>query len=579
MCAEIVRVWFCRTPLLELCYNILRDMSQRFPVTYLHEYSARIFYLYNSVMLLKKSHVLFFALIVLGYILYGLQYIQKTSIVVGDKTYYVLFDDAMISMRYAYNLAHGNGLVWNIGERVEGFTNPLWVGYMAFFHLFPIPLHTISLYIQLSGLIFTVGTLYFVRRIVEEFTDNVLTMSAAVAFTAFYSPLISWNLLGMEVSILTLILTAVLWIILRNGTSRFSPSIYILLAISTLVRMDMAVPFLVILLVLFVAQKEHRRLHLAWGLGTFVLALGGQTLARYLYYGDLLPNTYYLKVTGWPFALRILRGLYALIWFTYYSNWAFMLLPFSLLLFRRDWKINLLFLVFLGQVAYSVYVGGDAWENHGGANRYIALAMPIFFVLFAWTLQVLTDKAAASLGSGRGAIIGMRFVYIFLFAIAMLNFNLLLGDWKYIERWQFKRKPDYVAGNERNLFTALALQEITKPGASIAVVGAGTIPYLLPDRYAIDILGKTDPVIARGPVRTSMGIPDVPFMRPGHMKWNYAHTIGELQPDVIVSLWDETGEEATPYLENYVLASIGEKISVFLRKDSPNVLWDRVTIK
>jgi hypothetical protein len=32
------------------------------------------------------------------------------------------------------------------------------------------------------------------------------------------------------------------------------------------------------------------------------------------------------------------------------------------------------------------------------------------------------------------------------------------------------------------------------------------------------------------------------------MKWNYAHTFGELKPDVIVSLWDETVKEAEPYL-------------------------------
>lgn len=541
--------------------------------------SGRHFTLIIRLMASKNIRNLLFGLIVLGYIFYGWRYIQETSFVVGGKSYYVLFDDAMISMRYAYNLAHGNGLVWNAGERVEGFTNPLWVGYMTLFHLLPIPLNVTSLYIQLSGLVFTAVTLYFVRRIVEEFTDDILTMLAAVALTAFYSPLISWNLLGMEVSILTLILTAVLWLILRDGSSRFSPWTYILLAVSTLVRMDMAVPFIIILQVMLVTQKEHRKLHLAWGGGLFLLALWGQTLARYLYYGDLLPNTYYLKVTGWPFALRIMRGLYTLIWFAYYSNWAFMLLPFSLLLFRRDWKVNLLFLIVLGQMAYSVYVGGDAWESHGGANRYIALAMPVFFVLFAWTLQVLSDIAAASLGSGRGAVIGARLAYVFIFAIAMLNFNLLLGDWKYIERWQFSRKPDYVAGNERNLLTALALQDTTRPGTSIAVVGAGTIPYLLPDHYAIDILGKTDSLIARGPVRASMGIPDVPYMRPGHMKWNYAHTLGELQPDVIVSLWDETGEEAAPYVENYVLASMGDKIIVFLRKDSPNVLWDRVTIK
>ncbi len=31
----------------------------------------------------------------------------------------------MISMRYAWNLSHGNGLVWNVGEYVEGYTNLL----------------------------------------------------------------------------------------------------------------------------------------------------------------------------------------------------------------------------------------------------------------------------------------------------------------------------------------------------------------------------------------------------------------------------------------------------------------------
>jgi hypothetical protein len=244
-------------------------------------------------------------------------------------------------------------------------------------------------------------------------------------------------------------------------------------------------------------------------------------------------------------------------------------------------------MVFLGQIVYSVYVGGDAWENHGGANRYIAIAMPIFFMLFAWTVQELLNRAAANLGSRREIVGGALVTYVFVFGIAMIHFNLLLGDWRSIERWEFDRRLDYVAGTERNLRTALALQSATKPGTSVAVIGAGTIPYLLPDHYAIDILGKTDPVIARGPIRQSLGIPDVAFlspgnenrMRPGHMKWNYAHTFGELQPDVIVSLWGETVQEAEPYLLDYVLATIEDDATVLLRKDSPNVLWDKVVVK
>ena len=533
----------------------------------------------------KHLRNILFGLLVLGYIYYGVRYIQKSAITINEQKYYVLFDDAMISMRYAYNLAHGQGLVWNAGEYVEGYTNPLWVGYMALFHLLPIPLHTTSLYIQLSGLVFLVLTLFFVRKIVEEFTDNLFVMLGALALTAFYGPLNIWGLLGMEVSILTLIVIAVVWIVLHNS-SRFTPWTYILLAVSTLFRIDMAVPYLAILGVLFFAQPQFRRQHLTWGLSLLVLFLGGQTLARYMYYGELLPNTYYLKVTGWPISLRILRGLYALIWFAYYMNWAFVLLPFTILIFRRDWKVLLLFAVLAGQVSYSVYVGGDAWENHGGANRYIAIAMPLFFILFAWSIHELLERAVASLGSRQGIFIGSRWVYLSILVIAMINFNLLLGDWKYIERWQLRRLPDYVAGNERNINISRALQEFTKPGTSVAVIGAGTIPYMLPDRFAIDILGKTDPLIAHGPVRPSLGIPDVAFlqpgnenrMRPGHMKWNYAHTFGELKPDVIVSLWDETGKEAEPYLVDYVVVKTGKITTVMVRRDSPNILWDRVTL-
>ncbi len=41
-------------------------------------------------------------------------------------------EDTYISFRYARNLAEGNGLVWNVGEKpVEGFTNLLWVVELA----------------------------------------------------------------------------------------------------------------------------------------------------------------------------------------------------------------------------------------------------------------------------------------------------------------------------------------------------------------------------------------------------------------------------------------------------------------
>ena len=40
-------------------------------------------------------------------------------------------DDAFISFRYAENLSEGKGLVFNEGERVEGYSNFLWTLWIA----------------------------------------------------------------------------------------------------------------------------------------------------------------------------------------------------------------------------------------------------------------------------------------------------------------------------------------------------------------------------------------------------------------------------------------------------------------
>ena len=40
-------------------------------------------------------------------------------------------DDAYITLRYARNLFEGHGLVFNIGERVEGFSNFTWLSVLA----------------------------------------------------------------------------------------------------------------------------------------------------------------------------------------------------------------------------------------------------------------------------------------------------------------------------------------------------------------------------------------------------------------------------------------------------------------
>src|SRR5688572_9274188 len=143
---------------------------------------------------------------------YAAGYIKSTSFVVDGERYYVLFDDAMVSMRYAWNLAHGNGAVWNPGEYVEGYTNPLWMLYMAFWHLLPIATSKISLAMQISGAVFLGLNLVVIYKIARHLTSDILALFAALILTAFYGPLNIWGLLGMEVSILMLFLSLAAWI-------------------------------------------------------------------------------------------------------------------------------------------------------------------------------------------------------------------------------------------------------------------------------------------------------------------------------------------------------------------------------
>lgn len=531
----------------------------------------------------KKSltEILFWAILA-AYLLYAAVYIYRTSFITAGERYFVLFDDAMISMRYARNLADGYGPVWNPGgERVEGYTNPLWVVFMALFHLLPLPASKVSLAVQISGALFLAANLVFVRRLARLVSGSETAALFAVILTAFYTPLNNWGLQGMEVSLLTLIVTGAVWYALHNlRQERLAPGLYLLLAAGTLVRVDMAVPALAIVGFLFLADPPRRWRHLAWGLGSLAVFLLAQTAFRYFYYGELLPNTYYLKMSGYPLIPRLLHGAYVFWQFVWHANWLLFLLPLTLLLFRRDREVFLPLLVFLGQAAYSIYVGGDAWEHRGGANRYLALAMPLYFTLFAAAVQALTGLFLDSLRSAdprrnhRLQVLFTAGAALFVLA-AMLNFNSLLGDRRSLERWALLRQPLFIEGNKEYVRIALDLQEITTPDATIAVVTAGAIPYFS-ERPAIDLLGKNDAVIARVKPRSTGSPFDLEKFRPGHNKWDYDYSIGQLKPDVVVQLWGET-DEAQGYIDQYYAGGgADDELFYSLRKDSPRILWDQV---
>ncbi len=530
-------------------------------------------------MLLRKRSNILFLLLVAAFLAYGGYYIFKTSFIVEGTRYFILNDDAMISMRYARNLAEGHGLVWNPGERVEGITNPLWAGYMALWHLTPLPPNLTSLPIQMTGLLLLTANLFVVRGLAQRlFRAESIGLLAAL-LTAFYYPLNNWALLGMEVGALTLLVSlAVYRSVVAQQSGRFSATPYWLLGVATLVRIDAAVPFLVILGVNVLLDAAQRRRHLLTG-GLILLGfLGGQTVLRYAYYGEWLPNTYYLKVEGVSLVSRIKNGLAPLLRFVWNMEPVLFLLPFLLPLFRRHYASWLIVLVIAAQLVYSVYVGGDAWEHRGGANRYISIAMPLFFLAYVAVVRHIWQAALATVSGLRWPAV-LRLVsqagLLALVGLSLLRFNALLGTHS-LNKLVLRGLPTFVDGNVEYVRIANALNRFAEPDARIAVVTAGVIPYLT-DLYSIDLLGKSDPVIAHLPSHTGAGFEGFSQFRPGHSKWDYQYSIVELQPDIVVQLWADA-DSIRPYIrEHYTLVeSNGFTFSALT--GSPNIDWAAVTI-
>ena len=76
----------------------------------------------------------------------------------------VLMDDAFISFRYAKNLANGLGLVFNPGEKVEGYTNFLWVMILGLSEYLGLGILTASKIFAGAATFGTLLTLFFLAR-------------------------------------------------------------------------------------------------------------------------------------------------------------------------------------------------------------------------------------------------------------------------------------------------------------------------------------------------------------------------------------------------------------------------------
>jgi arabinofuranosyltransferase len=491
-----------------------------------------------------------------GFVVWAAIFVARSSIAgIDGRRYFCLFDDAMISMRYAANLVHGWGLVWNPGERVEGYTNLLWTLLMAVPVRVLDPRHAV-LAIQLAGVVLLLGVAAACRRLARDvFPGEGLAPTFAFAFALFHYPFVYWTLMGMETGLVVLLsCLAMIEAFATEGQSRPSPRLVALLGLAYLTRPDALI--VAGLILAYRLRSAQARSAVVWegaGLGALVV---GHTALRLAYYGALLPNTYRLKVEGVPAAFRIANGL------AFVAPWVVATLPLLALAarsLRRDSRRpHLLLATACALLVYQIWIGGDLNDHW----RFLCGAAVLLAPLAVAGAKAWIRRLAPGLSPQSAR----------LAAAVVLAVAATLPGLPFAREQLFVDQAASVSQNRDSVNVALHLRRLLKPDATIAVFWAGAIPYYAPFR-AYDLLGKSDVRTAGLPADLS-GAVSWSRMKsvPGHNKYDLRYTIVGLRPTFLEhDVWGR--EDMSAYVREHYVAVPTPFGRLLLLKESASVRW------
>ena len=492
-------------------------------------------------------------------------------------------DDAFISFRYAENLVRHGELVYNPGIRVEGYSNFLWTLMIAGgMRLGASPQSAASVLGWLMGafgiiLTWQAGKAFYRRHwgAAQRPAGEREIAALLTAILAFFAPLVlaasssyaCWSSGGLETQLFTLLLAAAMFRFLIEehdeaaGPRRWSG---LLFALAALARPEGVA--------MFALAAGWRGAKLLWrrtrwggegpgrpgmgrdleGLLMFAIPVTAWLMWKVAYYGDVLPNTFYIKGGGFDMVKRGGNDLY------YYLKMtkAYVLLPLVLaglaagpvgVRGRRrgldgqsgsgGQTMTFLFIAAALFFLYYVWIGGDFME----LARFVVPAFPLLAILAQEGVLCFFElggaprregRATIPAGEGgpagppvgrrssarrwivRGAVLALALAFLAVYAklqasasrYAMTNHSYIGTDsigylklaskqWEIVGKWIRKDAGDR--------------------DATVAVSAAGAIAYFskLP---TLDLLGLNDPVIPKAGVKFGN--------RPGHTHgsdWNY----------------------------------------------------------
>jgi hypothetical protein len=311
-------------------------------------------------------------------------------------------DDAFISFRYAENLSRGLGLVYNQGERVEGYSNFLWTMWLA-----------AGLRVGADPEKWSIAWgAFFYGLTLSLLACNALRMRSEIPALPLILPIAAllgaahaeWNIFGtggLETSLYTcLAVLAYVLVVPRDVGPWRVAAAGLVLALAAMTRPDG--PLLAGLVGIFVLAAGPSGLRRSAILTAAFLAIWGPfTIWRLSYYGDFFPNPYYAKSASraWYAQGLVYAGLYFTKYWILIVGAALAVLIWGKNQLRQSqleptprsaWnrRVALALLLGVGYTVYVIRVGGDFMFG-----RLLIPATPFFLIVL--------ELALARLAGGR----------------------------------------------------------------------------------------------------------------------------------------------------------------------------------
>jgi len=373
----------------------------------------------------------------------------------------------------------------------------------------------------------------------------------AAAAIALCFPMTILSLQGSDTGCVGLWLLSSLWLYRRREASHpWSLALFALLSLGLVLRVDSVLVIAPFLALAGRSAMRFRR-HLLVGTGLLGLVLLGILLFQWSYFGDPLPNTYYLKAFGQPRGMMLWFGTRQLLVWLPFALPALGCAAYATARHARRPLVQLCAGCFATSAADHLWVGGDLQPFYG--SRFLIPAISLLLILSAIGIH---DGAEVAF---RGKPLGLRFAIATLsFAVIALLSNGPTADREILSRGSDTFLKSY---NERNLASALYYRTHTDASTSIGLHWAGLISYFA-ERPVRDLLGKSDPYIAHM---------EVDRFQPGHSKWDWDYVLHTMRPDII----DQESRgllQRADFQELYVRAQPAHAPYFFVRRDKVDLL-------